>query len=155
ALLLYSLNCRVQLGVRLLLPLVSLAVVGLAAALARAVADAPLGWHRLSLQAVALAVPLWMGGAAWSSWPNGLCYVNELWGGPAEGYKLVSDSNYDWGQGLKELLAWQQRSGVETLDVIYFGTDPRALRPPFHLLQVGGWAQPGPEALRADARGPY
>jgi hypothetical protein len=155
ALLLYSLNCRVQLGVRLLLPLVSLAVVGLAAALARAAADAPAGWRRFSLRAVALAVPLWMVWAAWSAWPNGLSYVNELWGGPAEGYKLVSDSNYDWGQGLKELLAWQQHSGVETLDVIYFGMDPRVQRPPFHLLNVGAWASPGPEALRADARGPY
>ncbi len=154
-LLLYSLNCRVQLGVRLLLPLVCSAVIGFAAALVRAVCDAPSGWQRRALIVVTAVVPLWMGGAAWSAWPNGLSYVNELWGGTTEGYKLVSDSNYDWGQGVKELVAWQQRSGTKTIEVIYFGTDPLVQCPPLHPLDMRGWQSFDAEELRAHAHSPY
>jgi 4-amino-4-deoxy-L-arabinose transferase-like glycosyltransferase len=35
------------------------------------------------------------------SFPNYLTYSNELFGGPANTYKVLSDSNVDWGQGLK------------------------------------------------------
>src|SRR5262249_45753156 len=136
---------------RYFLPLVAFAAVGLSAALARAVAEAPPGWRRRALQAVALAAPLWVAWEAWVAWPNGLCYVNEAWGGPAQGYKLLSGSDYDWGQGLKELRAWQRSNGAPTLDVIYFGMDPVVRRPPFHPLP----AYPGPEALLAGAHGRF
>jgi len=35
------------------------------------------------------------------SYPAYLAYANELWGGPSQSYKLLSDSNTDWGQQLK------------------------------------------------------
>jgi hypothetical protein len=35
------------------------------------------------------------------SFPDYLAYSNELAGGPSHTYRLVSDSNADWGQGLK------------------------------------------------------
>src|SRR5262249_39580782 len=56
-----------------------------------------------------------------------MCYVNPLWGGTAEGYRLISEANYDWGQGLKELARWQRKHPDEQLTVWYYGTDP-ALR---------------------------
>jgi hypothetical protein len=64
-----------------------------------------------------------------------------LWGGTAQGYRLVSDANYDWGQGLPELTHWQQQHGLEWLDVWYFGTDPTVIRRPlqvipFHVLPI-------------------
>ena len=49
---------------------------------------------------------------------------NELWGGTGDGYYFVSDANYDWGQGLKELRRWQEQHAVRDLEVWYFGTDP-------------------------------
>jgi hypothetical protein len=52
-----------------------------------------------------------------------LCYVNECWGGTDNGYRLVSDSNYDWGQGLPELVAWQRQHGAD-VEMWYFGSDP-------------------------------
>src|SRR5262249_1879314 len=73
---------------------------------------------------------VWTAGGAVVVWPHGLCYTNELWGGTANGYRRLSDSNYDWGQGLPELAAWQRRSGVTALDVWYFGTDPALGRLP-------------------------
>jgi hypothetical protein len=123
-LLLYTFQCRVQIGVRLILPLVAIGIVGLAAATVTA-------WRELGpgLRRAFLSVGLG-GGLAWSVvsvvavWPHGLCYINELWGGTANGYLRLSDSNYDWGQGLKDLARWQQQHSASTLDVWYFGTDP-------------------------------
>ena len=57
-------------------------------------------------------------------WPNGLAYTNGLWGDSRKGYLLVSDSNYDWGQGLLELRQWQQAHPDKPLCLWYFGYDP-------------------------------
>jgi hypothetical protein len=43
---------------------------------------------------------------------------------------LVSDSNYDWGQGIPDLLAWRGRKGLSQVDVWYFGLDPQIASPP-------------------------
>ncbi|MCC6417202.1 MAG: glycosyltransferase family 39 protein [Gemmataceae bacterium] len=143
ALIAFSLTFRVQIGIRLVLPLVALATVGVAAAAARAWADVGPGWRRLALGGIAAAGLVWATRAAIAVWPHGLCYVNELWGGTERGYLLVSDSNYDWGQGLAELAAWRRAHGIDAVDVWYFGTDPRiragAFRHvPFHVLPLGG-----------------
>jgi len=37
------------------------------------------------------------------AYPSYLSYFNEAAGGPKEGYRYVTDSNYDWGQDLKRL----------------------------------------------------
>jgi hypothetical protein len=44
---------------------------------------------------------------------------------PATSYKLLSDSNVDWGQGLLALRKYQQQHPDETIHLAYFGTmDP-------------------------------
>jgi len=150
---LFTLNCRIQRGgVRYVTPLVVMAAVGLTAALVRAAREAPAPWRRRTAQLLTIALPIWLVWAACSVWPHGLCYVNELWGGPGDGYKLLAESNYDWGQGVKELLAWQRRHDAGTIDVVYIGTDPRVLHPPFHLVPDACWQ---PEALRGNVRGRY
>ncbi len=103
ALLVFSLACRVQTGVRLVLPLIPLALVGLSASLVVAHGQARWSWLRPVLTASCVLSGAWLFWASASVWPNGLCYTNELWGGTANGYRCLSDSNYDWGQGLKEL----------------------------------------------------
>ncbi len=85
---------------------------------------------------VGAAAVLWSGAAAWAVWPNGLCYVNRLWGDPADGDRLVSDANWDWGQGLKELTRWERRQGGGELDVWYFGLDPTLNRLPLRPLRL-------------------
>ena len=57
-------------------------------------------------------------------WPDAVRYTNELWGDTDRGYLYVSDSNFDWGQGLPELAAWQREHQVP-VKVWYFGPDPR------------------------------
>ena len=118
-----------QIGVRFMLPLVALGTAGLAAAAAQACASGRwtpgLGRFRWGVLVVFLSAGIgWMAVSAARVWPNGLCYTNEAWGGTENGYRCLSDSNYDWGQGLKELAAWQRERGLESLDVLYFGTDP-------------------------------
>ena len=84
-LLLYSFNCKVQIGIRLMLPWLALGIVGLAAALVNAcsAAGARAGhWRPRLLQGIAGAAVAWLIAANAAAWPHGLCYVNELWGGP-------------------------------------------------------------------------
>ena len=123
-LLIYSLNCKVQIGIRLMLPWIALGIVGLSAALVNAWRECSAAWQRHSLTAFGTGAVAWLAVAAAMVWPHGLCYVNELWGGRESGYALVSDSNYDWGQGLRELADWQREHQIADLDVWYFGTDP-------------------------------
>jgi hypothetical protein len=136
AMLLFSLNAKVQIGVRLVLPLVALGVVGMAAAAVNAVRSFGFGWRGRAVVAGCAAAILWSATASWSVWPNGLCYVNRFWGNPANGDRLVSDANWDWGQGLKELARWQRRQGSEALDVWYFGADPALSRLPMRPLRL-------------------
>lgn len=121
ALLLFSLTCRVQIGIRLVLPLVTFIVVGLSAAIANGCLARSLRPLWLSVAAGTL---IWMTWSCAHVWPHALCYTNELWGGTPRGYLHLGDSNYDWGQGLPELIRWQRDHGVASLDVWYFGTDP-------------------------------
>jgi hypothetical protein len=123
ALLCFSVVCRVQIGVRFMFPLIALACVGLAVATVQAWRVRGRAW-RASLAALLVAGLGWSAGSALRAWPHGLAHVNDLWGGTAEGYRLVSDGNYDWGQGLKDLAGWQRQHGDKPLRVWYFGTDP-------------------------------
>jgi hypothetical protein len=135
---LYCVTCRVQIGIRLMLPWIALGLVGLAAAAVNTLRcgtrkSSDLGdetaFLRIPLRNVVLLTVL---GASvpslvWSAltlWPDNLRYVNRFWGGPEHGYLLVSDSNYDWGQGLPELARWQKQQGLKKLIVCQLGTDP-------------------------------
>ncbi len=135
-LLVYSLNCKVQIGIRLMLPWIALGIVGLAAALVNGWRECGAPWKRRALLATGIASIAWLGVSSASIWPHGLCYVNEMWGGSERGYALVSDSNYDWGQGLKELARWQKEHKIENMDVWYFGTDPLLGELPLHPIQA-------------------
>jgi hypothetical protein len=155
ALLAFTLLCRVQIGVRLVLPLVVFGIVGLGAAAAQAWQACPAGWKRRLLGGAALASIAWTTFAAVHVWPDGLCYTNELWGGTEQGYLQLSDSNYDWGQGLKALARWQGRHGGEEMNVWYFGTDPALKAMPLHPLPLHDLPFNEPADLLATIRGRY
>jgi hypothetical protein len=152
AFLAFSLVCRVQTGIRLMLPLLVCAEVGLAAALVVARQQARLGLPRTMLTGSCLGSGAWLLGASLLVWPHALCYTNELWGGTAIGYRCLSDSNYDWGQGLKELAQWQQEHQVRDLAVLYYGTDTQLRRLPMRPLMVAA-LELGPNHVPASVRG--
>jgi len=55
------------------------------------------------------------------TFPSYLTYFNEAWGGSKNGYKYVTDSNYDWGQDLKRLAQWVDVNNIQKINVDYFG----------------------------------
>ena len=65
---------------------------------------------------------------AWSVFETGasgpyfLSYFNQFGGGIYGGYRLVTDSNYDWGQDLSRLQSFvESRSEIDKIAVDYFG----------------------------------
>lgn len=55
------------------------------------------------------------------AYPYFLPYFNQVTGGSAGGYRYVVDSNVDWGQDLKRLGQWMNTSGIDKIDLDYFG----------------------------------
>ena len=55
------------------------------------------------------------------AYPHFLSYFNEMGGGVWNGYRIVTDSNYDWGQDLKALQAYVQQNNIQKIAVDYFG----------------------------------
>ena len=63
--------------------------------------------------------------AAFAAAPYPLAYFNEAAGGADKGYRHLTDSNVDWGQGLKALKIYLEREGVSDIYLSYFGSvDP-------------------------------
>lgn len=75
--------------------------------------------------AVAGAMVWYVAGTA-AIWPHHLAYFNESIGGPANGYRYLVDSNLDWGQDLKGLKAFMDRTGIDRIYLSYFGLDAPA-----------------------------
>ncbi|MFH1723905.1 MAG: glycosyltransferase family 39 protein [Elusimicrobiota bacterium] len=107
---------RKQIGVRYVL-----LVYPMLALLAAVSADALARRFRYGKQA---AVLLGAGQllAAVACAPHFLAYFNPLAGGPAGGYKVLVDSNLDWGQELKALAAFHRSEGEPEVVLSYFGT---------------------------------
>jgi len=59
--------------------------------------------------------------SALAIWPHQLSYFNCLAGGPANGYKLLVDSNIDWGQDLISLRRYMAKHGIPRVKIAYFG----------------------------------
>jgi hypothetical protein len=57
--------------------------------------------------------------------PHYLSYFNQLAGGPANGYRVLIDSNVDWGQDLLRLKSWMADNEVTEVNLGWFGSaDP-------------------------------
>lgn len=136
ALVLFSVTYRVQIGIRMVYPGMAMLIIGLSCAAAVAVQSWQSPKLRVALGSLFGGIAVWAVVIACLTWPHGITYINELWGGPRAGYRLLSDSNYDWGQGLPDLDDWRRAQGLEQIDLWYFGTDPRLDDPGFHSLRL-------------------
>jgi 4-amino-4-deoxy-L-arabinose transferase-like glycosyltransferase len=54
------------------------------------------------------------------AFPNYIAYANELWGGPSQTHKYLTDSNSDWGQQLKSVKHYLDQRGVKECWFVYF-----------------------------------
>ena len=105
-------------GIRYLLPVYPLALV-LAGKLPQLFGRKPLASLVPAVGALATAI------GVLSAWPDYLPYVNALFGGPDRAYRLLGDSNVDWGQDLEQLGDYMRENGVDRVALAYFGTaDP-------------------------------
>ncbi len=102
------------------LPYLLLLVAGLAAPELQRMVRWPglprhvLGWGMTGLVLVALWIH-----------PHYLSYFNPAAGGPANGFRVLTDSNVDWGQDLLRLRGWMEDNDVASVKLGWFGTaDP-------------------------------
>ena len=54
------------------------------------------------------------------AFPNYIAYGNELWGGPSQTHKYLTDSNADWAQQLKSVKQYLDGRGVKECWFAYF-----------------------------------
>lgn len=54
------------------------------------------------------------------TYPAYMAYENELWGGPSNTYKNLSDSNVDWGQQLHDTKKYLDQHDIKNCWFIYF-----------------------------------
>ena len=137
--LIVSLVGPLNIGYRHLLPI--LPYVALFTAVALLGETAHIGrWSRTIATAFVGSVML----LALLVWPDYIPYFNRLAGGPDRSWRVLSDSNIDWGQDLPALAAWNTaRADSLPLYLSYFGTaHPRAYGVDYVPLPT--WA-PGPE----------
>lgn len=70
-------------------------------------------------------------------YPHFLAYFNPLGGGPKNGWRILVDSNLDWGQDLKGLRQWMDEEEVEKVKLSWFGSAPPEAYGVDHELLVG------------------
>jgi hypothetical protein len=88
-------------------------------------AAALLSWRAPRGAVLVAALSLWYAGGTLVQHPHHLAYFNEIAGGPRNGWRLLVDSNLDWGQDLKRLAEWMRAHDVPRLKLSYFGSaDP-------------------------------
>ena len=109
-----ALTARVQIGYRHIMPVMPFLAVLAGLALARLTELKKGAWLVAALLALNAASVL-------RAHPYYLAYFNEPAGGPANGYKLLVDSNLDWGQDVKGLADYLKSRGNPPVIFSYFG----------------------------------
>jgi hypothetical protein len=75
-------------------------------------------WSRL----LPLALAGWLAVVTASLYPHFLAYFNPIGGGPDGGWRILVDSNIDWGQDMKGLRNWMEREDVDHVRLSWFGS---------------------------------
>jgi len=142
----FTLRNNLQIGVRYLLPLFPLGYVLMGRLAAwPGFSDRAGRWYSLLLAGLGL----WLLIGTLRIYPHFLAYFNELAGGPDRGYKILLDSNLDWGQDLPGLAAYLKEHQIQKVHLAYFGhADPAIYGIDYDLLQKPG--QPGLTAISAN-----
>jgi hypothetical protein len=112
--LLVSMSAGMNIGVRHILPL-----YGFISALIGGAAWAFISRNRKWAYAV-VALLVFHAVSSALTFPHYIAYSNELWGGPSNTYRLLSDSNADWGEQLKWTKKYLDARGVKDCWFVYF-----------------------------------
>ncbi len=113
-----SMLSRVNIGYRYLLPMLAPMAVFLGQL-------AQPGYLRSRLgQVSAAAAVLLTLGVSLAAHPHYLAYFNRLAGGPDNAWRIVVDSNIDWGQDLHGLARYMDEEGYDYVNANWLGTAP-------------------------------
>ena len=114
-----ALTAGTNMGIRHVLPIYPFLILA-AAAGAWALATRNRAWA-----IVVAALVIFHAASSLLTRPDYLAYSNELFGGTSKTYRSLSDSNADWGQGLREAQEYLARRDIKDCWLAYFGTaDP-------------------------------
>ncbi len=114
-----TVTSNLNIGVRHVLPIFPFLIVWAAAGAWKLAKSS-----RAALVAVSALVLLHVASSL-RAYPDYLPYSNELWGGPSQTYRVLTDSNVDWGQSLPAVKRYLAVSSSEPCWMAYFGTvDP-------------------------------
>ena len=113
---LVAMNSGVNFGVRHILPSFPFLIV-LAAAGAWNLAQRGRGFAVLIVCLVVLHIV-----SSIRAFPDYISYSNEIWGGPAKTYRVLSDSNVDWSQGLISMHRYIDQNKIKDCWFAYFGS---------------------------------
>lgn len=124
ALLYMSMNSKMNLGVRHILPIYPFLII-FASKAANMIT-----WENLKtiknnlinsfIAWIAVLATVWYVLSALFVYPHYLAYYNEFVGGYQNGYKYLTDSNTDWGQDIKRLNQWAEDNNVSQIYVDVF-----------------------------------
>jgi hypothetical protein len=111
------------------------------------------GRARRARTIVAGALGVWLAASTLWIHPSYLAYVNELGGGPSNGWRLLSDSNIDWGQDFHRLRRVMQARGASDIILGYYGNqDPAYYGIDYQYLPGAGHIKPAPSHVLASPR---
>ena len=136
---------HINIGVRHVIVLYPLLAIGAAYTLVQERAErlrSPGRLRNLLVAAVLGALVLMQATTLWRAWPDYLAYFNVLVADPEH---VVVDSDLDWGQDLKRLIARLHALGVPSVALAYSGSADLAREglPPYQLLKpderASGW----------------
>lgn len=114
-----SMAGSLNVGIRYLLPILPL--LSLFAA-RKGIGTARPVWLRYVLT---VALIMWQAGASVLAYPDYLAFFNTASGGSDNGYRLLADSNLDWGQDLPGLAQYMQEHNIGQIYLSAFGhSDP-------------------------------
>jgi hypothetical protein len=138
-----SLASTMAIGIRHILP-----VYPFLALIAAAAAVKLFRWQRWGKYA-AVSLVLCHIASSVHAFPYYLTYSNEAWGGPANTFRLLTDSNADWNQGLREVKSYLDANHIQKCWFAHYGwdVDPAYYHIPCTPLPVSTshyWDQPLP-----------
>jgi 4-amino-4-deoxy-L-arabinose transferase-like glycosyltransferase len=125
----FILSSGLDIGIRHLLPAYPFLICVAAAGVCSLTRKSPKAWIAV------IALLAFAGVDSARTFPNYISFANELWGGTDNTYKVLSDSNTDWGQNLKQIRTYIAQNHVGECWIAAPGTPDIALATlPCHLL---------------------
>ncbi len=139
----FSMLGSLNVGIRYLLPILPL--LYLFAARTVAGLTPPKGTRAV----VTGTLAVWLLGTNLLIYPDYLAFFNRAAGGPDNGYRLLADSNLDWGQDLPALSEYLRERNAGPIYLSYFGqADPAYYG--INYIALPSWPPPPPDPSRPE-----